>query len=147
MYIPALILLDTNSFGFSTNLSIFPLFASYITTPYLEGSSTLVTCVKYSIMSTNNHFSRETFSNNSKLFVCNYRMLAFDNFREFQLKNYIVEKFGLLKTTNSDEKVNLSRTFMNCQKREDGRLIYSSNNFLLKDIYVRSAKYMHNICY
>ena len=43
MYIPALILFDTNSVGFSTNLSIFPVACSYTTTPYLDGSSTFVT--------------------------------------------------------------------------------------------------------
>lgn len=43
MYIPALILLETNSGGFSTNLSIAPVFESKTTTPYLLGSSTLVT--------------------------------------------------------------------------------------------------------
>jgi len=43
MYIPALILFDTNSLGFSTKLLIFPLPSSYTTTPYLDGSSTFVT--------------------------------------------------------------------------------------------------------
>lgn len=43
MYMPALILFDTNSGGFSTNLSIIPVFWSYTTTPYLLGSSTFVT--------------------------------------------------------------------------------------------------------
>ena len=43
MYIPALILLETNSGGFSTNFSIAPDLGSYTTTPYLLGSSTFVT--------------------------------------------------------------------------------------------------------
>ena len=43
MYIPALILFDTNSGGFSTNRSICPVSGEYTTTPYLEGSSTFVT--------------------------------------------------------------------------------------------------------
>ena len=43
MYIPALILLETKIFGFSTNLSIWLLVGLYTTTPYLLGSSTLVT--------------------------------------------------------------------------------------------------------
>lgn len=43
MYSPALILFDTNSWGFSTKLDICPVSGWYITTPYLDGSSTLVT--------------------------------------------------------------------------------------------------------
>lgn len=46
MYIPALILLDTNTWGFSTKRCIRPLSASYTTTPYLDGSSTRVTCTR-----------------------------------------------------------------------------------------------------
>ena len=46
MYIPALILLDTYSYGFSTNLWIRPFSGSYTTIPYLEGSSTFVTWEK-----------------------------------------------------------------------------------------------------
>ena len=42
MYIPALILLETNSVGFSTKLQMRPC-SPYTTTPYLEGSSTRVT--------------------------------------------------------------------------------------------------------
>lgn len=40
---PALILLDTNTCGFSTNRWMRPVSASHTTTPYLEGSSTFVT--------------------------------------------------------------------------------------------------------
>ena len=43
MYIPALILLETNSVGFSTKLSILPVTELNTTTPYFEGSSTFVT--------------------------------------------------------------------------------------------------------
>ena len=43
MYMPALILLDTNTFGFSTNLLIIPVSSLYTTTPYLDGSFTRVT--------------------------------------------------------------------------------------------------------
>lgn len=43
MYMPALILLDTKTCGFSTKRSILPLSALNTTTPYFEGSSTRVT--------------------------------------------------------------------------------------------------------
>lgn len=43
MYIPALILLETKTCGFSTKRWILPLSDSNTTTPYLEGSSTRVT--------------------------------------------------------------------------------------------------------
>ena len=46
IYMPALILLDTNTCGFSTNRWMRPVSASHTTTPYLEGSSTLVTWVQ-----------------------------------------------------------------------------------------------------
>uniref|UniRef100_A0A0A9CF11 Uncharacterized protein n=1 Tax=Arundo donax TaxID=35708 RepID=A0A0A9CF11_ARUDO len=42
---PALILLPTNTLGFSTNRSTLPVASSMTTTPYLEGSSTLVTMI------------------------------------------------------------------------------------------------------
>ena len=45
MYIPALILFEINSFGFSTNLSIMDEPDLLTTTPYLEGSSTFVTAM------------------------------------------------------------------------------------------------------
>lgn len=43
MYMPALILLETKTCGFSTKRWIFPLSASNTTTPYFDGSSTRVT--------------------------------------------------------------------------------------------------------
>eukprot|EP01018_Ginkgo_biloba_P000026 Gb_00115 [translate_table: standard] len=45
---PALILLPTNVLGFSTNLFTCPVSSSSTTTPYLEGSSTLVTITEAS---------------------------------------------------------------------------------------------------
>ena len=43
MYIPALILFETKTLGFSTKRWMRPVSSLYTTTPYLEGSSTLVT--------------------------------------------------------------------------------------------------------
>lgn len=43
MYMPALILLETKTWGFSTKRCILPVSVSNTTTPYLEGSSTRVT--------------------------------------------------------------------------------------------------------
>ena len=44
MYMPALILFETKTFGFSTKRWICPVSSLYTTTPYFDGSSTLVTC-------------------------------------------------------------------------------------------------------
>ena len=44
MYMPALILFETKTFGFSTKRWICPVPSLYTTTPYFDGSSTLVTC-------------------------------------------------------------------------------------------------------
>lgn len=80
-----MIRLPTNTWGFSTNFDIFPEFWSYTTTPYFEGSSTLVTC-KY-----NNCFNCYIFEIKTNCIQCYLKCLN-PNWNNYIYKNTVFFK-------------------------------------------------------